>query len=66
MVKKVSGTANCTDCIGVSLDKKVYKTKDAESAKLDEEGGVTKAEVIEAVKTASGIDLTDYFTKAGL
>lgn len=66
LVKKVSGTANCTDCIGVSLDKKVYKTKDAESAKLDEEGGVTKAEVIEAVKTASGIDLTDYFTKAGL
>jgi hypothetical protein len=66
LVKKVSGTANCTDCIGVSLDKKVYKTKDAESAKLDEEGGVKKATIIEAVKTASGIDLTDYFTKAGL
>ena len=66
LVKKVSGTVKCTDCIGVSLDKKVYKTKDAESAALDAEGGVTKADVISAAKTASGLDLTDYFTKAGL
>jgi hypothetical protein len=66
LVKKVSGKANCKDCFGVSLDKKVYKTKDAESAALDAEGGVTKAEIIEAAKTACGIDLTDYFTKAGL
>lgn len=66
LVSKVSGIANCKDSIGVSLDKKVYKTKDAESAALDAEGGVTKAEIIDAAKTACGIDLTDYFTKAGL
>ena len=68
LVKKVSSkaTISITDSIGVSLDKKVYKSKDAESAKLDEEGGITKAEIIAAVKGASGIDLTDYFTKAGL
>ena len=68
LVKKVSSkaTISITDSIGVSLDKKVYKSKDAESAKLDEEGGITKAEIIAAVKTACGLDLTDYFTKAGL
>ena len=66
LVKKVSGTANCTDSIGVSLDKKVYKTKDAESAALDAEGGVAKADVIAAAQTACGIDLTEWFTKAGL
>ena len=66
LVKKVSGQVSCTESIGVSLDKKVYKTKDAEAIALDEEGGVTKAELINAVKDASGIDLTDYFTKAGL
>ena len=64
--KNDKGTANFENCFGVSLDKKVYKTKDAESTALDAEGGVTKAEIIEAAKTACGIDLTDYFTKAGL
>jgi len=64
--KNDKGTANFENSCGVTLDGKVYKTKDAESAKLDEEGGVTKAEIIAAAKTACGIDLTDYFTKAGL
>ena len=64
--KNDKGTANFENSYGVSLDGKVYKTKDAESAALDADGGVTKAEIIEAAKTACGIDLTDYFTKAGL
>jgi len=64
--KKDKSTANFENSYGVSLDGKVYKTKDAEIEALDEEGGVTKAEIIEAAKTACGIDLTDYFTKAGL
>ena len=66
LVKKVSGTLNCTDCIGVSLDGKVYKTQEAEELTLDEEGGVTKTEIINAAKTACGIDLTEYFVRAGL
>jgi hypothetical protein len=62
LVKTVKGTANFTTCYGVSLDKTVYT--DA-SATIDFDD-TTKATIIEAVKTASGIDLTDYFTKAGL
>ena len=66
LVKKVSGTLNCTDCIGVSLDGKVYKTQVAEELTLDAVGGVSKSEIITAAKTACGIDLTEYFVKAGL
>ena len=66
LVKKVAGTLNCTDCIGVSLDGKVYKTQVAEELTLDAEGGVSKSDVIEAVITICGIDITDYFAKAGL
>ena len=66
LVKKVSGTLNCTDCFGVSLDGKVYRTKDADDAALDAVGGVSKSEIINAAKTACGIDLTEYFVKAGL
>lgn len=70
LVQKVSGKLNCTDSYGVSLDKKVYtdepKSKTATVKTLDAEDGISKATVIEAAKTASGLDLTDYFTKAGL
>lgn len=62
LVKTVKGTANFTTCYGVSLDKTVYT--DA-SATIDFDD-TTKASIIETVKTACGIDLTDYFTKAGL
>ena len=65
LVKKVSGTANCKDCYGVGLDKNVYSDA-SKKVTLDAEGGITKAEIIETVKTACGLDLTDYFTKAGL
>ena len=65
LVKKVSGTLNCTDCIGVSLDKYVY-TDASTKVILDTEDGIIKSEVIEAVITKCGIDLTDYFVKAGL
>ena len=65
LIKKVSGTANCTDCIGVSLDKKVYSDA-SKSVTLDAEDGISKANIIATVKEASGVDLTDYFTKAGL
>ena len=69
LVQKVSGTLNCTDSCGVTLKKEVYTDQPkVEGAKttLDAEGGITKADVIAAVQTACGIDLTDYFTKAGL
>ena len=62
LVKTVKGTANFTGCYGISLDKKVFT--DA-SATIDFDD-TTKANIIETVKTACGIDLTDYFTKAGL
>ena len=62
LVKKVSGTANFDACYGVSLDKSVF-TNASESTELDD---TTKASIIETIKSASGIDLTDYFTKAGL
>jgi len=62
LVKTVKGTANFTGCYGISLDKKVFT--DA-SATIDFDD-TTKASIIETVKTACGIDLTDYFTKAGL
>ena len=65
LVKKVSGKAKCTDCIGVSLDKKVYSDA-SNSVTLDAEDGIAKANIIATVKEASGLDLTDYFTKAGL
>lgn len=65
LVKKVSGTVKCTDCIGVSLDKKVYSDAST-SVTLDAENGISKANIINTVKEASGLDLTDYFTKAGL
>ena len=69
LVQKVSGTLNCTDSVGVTTGKSVYTNQPkVEGAKttLDEEGGITKATIIETVKTACGIDLTDWFTKAGL
>ncbi|MCR5765932.1 MAG: hypothetical protein K6G09_08170, partial [Treponema sp.] len=62
LVKTVKGTANFTGCYGISLDKKVFTDASAKTDLTDE----TKATIIEAVKTACGIDLTDYFTKAGL
>ena len=69
LVQKVSGTLNCTDSVGVTTGKAVYTNQPkVEGAKttLDEEGGFTKAGIIETVKTACGIDLTEWFTKAGL
>ena len=65
LIKRVDGTANCTDCIGVDLKKNVYSDA-ATTVTLDAEGGISKSEIIETVKTACGLDLTDYFTKAGL
>ena len=70
LVKSVKGTVNCTDCYGVQVaekaeDRKVYTT-DSKKVVLDAEDGISKATVIEAAKTNCGIDLTDYFTKAGL
>ena len=62
LVKKVSGSVNFENCYGVSLDGNVY-TDASTKAAID---GTTKAAIIDAVNTASGIDLTDYFTKAGL
>lgn len=62
LVKKVSGTAKCEECYGVNLDKQVFTDASAKTDLTDE----TKANIIETVKTACGIDLTDYFTKAGL
>ena len=65
LVKSVKGTAQFDDCYGVSLDKNVY-TDASTKVTLDAEDGIAKATIIEAVKTACKIDLTDYFTKAGL
>ena len=62
MVKTVKGTANFNNCYGVSLDKNVY-TDPSTKVALDDTG---KTNIIETVKTACGIDLTDYFAKAGL
>ncbi len=62
LIKTVNGTVDCNSCYGVSLDKSVF-TNASESTELDD---TTKASIIETIKSASGIDLTDYFTKAGL
>lgn len=71
LVKSVKGKVNCEDCYGVQIAKaegeenKVY-TNDSKKVVLNAEDGISKATVIEAIKTNCGIDLTDYFTKAGL
>ena len=63
LVKKVSGTANCEACIGVDVNKKTVYSNATESTSFTDE---EKANIIATVKEACGIDLTDYFTKAGL
>ncbi len=63
LVKKVSGKANCAESFGVDVNKKtVYSNATDNSSFTDEE----KANIIATVKEACGLDLTDYFTKAGL
>ena len=62
LIGKVYSSVIFTDCIGISLDGNVYKTNVAESIDLEE----AKTEIINAAKSACGIDLTDYFVKAGL